>query len=576
MPWVAPLLYGAVLLAGGYAGLAGLGETRPALFLGGLAALFGLDFAERRRYPVGTPIGPAVALLLARLGLFLVVAAADGSGLSRVLFLLLPFTAYFAFGRTASIAIGAGCLGLVAAGFQLTEPGWHREAERVADLLMLGIGVILTIAMAAVAVEERQGRARLAELSAAAERNRLARDIHDGLGHHLTAIIVLLEKATAFWDREPATGQQAVADAHRSARKALDEVRRSVRALHAEAEPFRLSAALDELVREAGAGRPAVKLHCAGDEAGLDQAAQLALYRAAQEGITNARRHSGAGEISVSLRIEPKQARLTVADDGCGFAPDRAGFGLLGMRERVRLGRRVDRGGQWTGAGHQVDRHHPEGPMRIRVLVADDQRLIRESIASLLDIQPGIEVVGTAEDGRDAVDKVLALHPDVVLMDVRMPMMDGLDAVVELHRQAPDCKVVMLTTFDDEEYVVRALRAGACGYLLKDRPAAELADAVRMAHAGVVQLDPAAAARVATVLDRPRLPPVVDQAGQPLTNRELEVLRLLAAGATNREIAAQLFLSEGTVKNHVSRILARLGLRDRTQAAIYARDRGLA
>jgi DNA-binding NarL/FixJ family response regulator len=213
--------------------------------------------------------------------------------------------------------------------------------------------------------------------------------------------------------------------------------------------------------------------------------------------------------------------------------------------------------------------------MNIRVLVADDQRLIRESIASLLDIQPGISVVGTAEDGRDAVDKVLALQPDVVLMDVRMPMMDGIEAVVELRQRAPGCRVVMLTTFDDEEYVVRTLRAGACGYLLKDRPAAELADAVRLAHAGVVQLDPAAAARVATALSRPTTAPVVDQAGQPLTNREMEVLRLVAAGATNREIAARLYVSEGTVKNHISRILGRLGLRDRVQAAIYARDRGL-
>jgi signal transduction histidine kinase len=337
VPWVSPLLYGAVLLAGGYAGLAGLGETRPALFVGGLAALFCLDFAERRRYPVRTPPGQAVALLAARLGLFLAVAAADGSGMSRVLFLLLPFTAYFAFGGAASIAIGAGSVALVAVSFQLTVPGWYRQAEQVSDLLMFSIGLVLTIAMAAVAVEERRGRARLAELSGAAERNRLARDIHDGLGHHLTAIIVLLEKATAFRGRAPETAQRAVEDAHRSARKALDDVRRSVRALHAGTEPFRLSAALDELVREAGVGGPSVTLHCAGDEDGLDPDAQLALYRAAQEGITNARRHSGAGRVAVSLRVEDAHARLTVADDGCGFPPDRAGFGLLGMRERVRL-----------------------------------------------------------------------------------------------------------------------------------------------------------------------------------------------------------------------------------------------
>ncbi|GIH25853.1 DNA-binding response regulator [Acrocarpospora phusangensis] len=212
---------------------------------------------------------------------------------------------------------------------------------------------------------------------------------------------------------------------------------------------------------------------------------------------------------------------------------------------------------------------------QVRVLVVDDQRLIRESIASLLDIQPGVTVVGTAADGRAAVDLVLALSPDVVLMDVRMPAMDGIEAVAVLRERAPACRVVMLTTFDDEEYVVAALRAGASGYLLKDRPARELADAVRLAHAGVVQFDPAAAARLASALTRTAAAPPADPDGQVLTGRELEVLRLVAAGSTNREIARRLHLSEGTVKNHISRILGRLGLRDRTQAAIYAHDHGL-
>ncbi|GAA0984399.1 response regulator transcription factor [Acrocarpospora macrocephala] len=212
---------------------------------------------------------------------------------------------------------------------------------------------------------------------------------------------------------------------------------------------------------------------------------------------------------------------------------------------------------------------------QVRVLVVDDQQLIRESIASLLDIQPGITVVGMAGDGRAAVELVLALSPDVVLMDVRMPTMDGIEAVSVLRGRAPACRVVMLTTFDDEEYVVAALRAGASGYLLKDRPSRELADAVRLAHAGVVQFDPAAAARLAAALTRTAAVPPVDQAGHSLTGREVEVLRLVATGSTNREIARRLYLSEGTVKNHISRILGRLGLRDRTQAAVYARDHGL-
>ena len=199
----------------------------------------------------------------------------------------------------------------------------------------------------------------------------------------------------------------------------------------------------------------------------------------------------------------------------------------------------------------------------VRVLVVDDQELVREGIASLLGIQPGIEVIGTAADGAAAVDQ--AASADVVLMDVRMPGMDGVTATTAVLGRTPSCKVVMLTTFDDEEYIVQAMRAGAAGYLLKNLPAAELAAAVRLACSGVAQFDATIARRLAAALPDPGL----------LTPRETDVLRLVAAGATNKEIAARLYLSEGTIKNHISRILQRLGLRDRTQAALYARDNDL-
>ncbi|MFD9884644.1 response regulator [Streptomyces alboflavus] len=219
----------------------------------------------------------------------------------------------------------------------------------------------------------------------------------------------------------------------------------------------------------------------------------------------------------------------------------------------------------------------PGAPAPVRVLVVDDQELVREGIASLLGIQPGIRVVGTAADGAEAVDAALALAPEVILMDVRMPGMDGVEAVTAIGSSAPGCKVVMLTTFDDEEYVVQALRAGAVGYLLKNLPAAELAAAVRLAHRGVAQLDPAVTRRLAAAPMPPPAPaaPPPPRGGPEPTAREVEILRLVAAGATNREIASRLYLSEGTVKNHISRILTRLGLRGRAQAALYARDRGL-
>jgi DNA-binding NarL/FixJ family response regulator len=218
-----------------------------------------------------------------------------------------------------------------------------------------------------------------------------------------------------------------------------------------------------------------------------------------------------------------------------------------------------------------------DGGAPVRVLVADDQQLIRDGIASLLGIQPGITVVGTASDGAQAVEKALALAPDVILMDVRMPGTDGVLAAAQVRRELPACRVIMLTTFDDEDYVVRALRAGAVGYLLKDLPAAELASAVRMAHAGVAQFGAQAVGRLASALARHPAGVEAERGvvGQPLTAREVDVLRLIARGATNREIATRLYLSEGTVKNHISRILTRLALRDRTQAAIYARDHGL-
>lgn len=213
------------------------------------------------------------------------------------------------------------------------------------------------------------------------------------------------------------------------------------------------------------------------------------------------------------------------------------------------------------------------------ILIVDDQRLIREGIASLLEIQEGIKVAGLALNGQDAIEQARVLQPDVILMDIRMPVMDGITATAQILRRHPECKVIMLTTFDDDEYIVKSLRAGAVGYLLKDIPATELAQAIKLSHAGIVQLGPVAAGKLVEILSAEpeksgisEPPPDVEH---DLTERELEVLRLIATGATNREIADTLSVSEGTVKNHVSSILSRLGLRDRTQAALYAYENRL-
>lgn len=212
----------------------------------------------------------------------------------------------------------------------------------------------------------------------------------------------------------------------------------------------------------------------------------------------------------------------------------------------------------------------------IGVLVVDDQRLIREGITSLLNLQEGVSVLGTATNGREAIEQARKLKPAVILMDVRMPEMDGIEATTVILRELPQCKILMLTTFDDEDYILQALQAGASGYLLKDIPAADLAQAVRLTHAGIYQLSPSVAGKLIGRLDAAAgQPPTPPPALRDLTEREMEVLKLLAKGATNREIAETLFVSEGTVKNHVSSILNRLGLRDRLQAALYAHEHGL-
>lgn len=214
---------------------------------------------------------------------------------------------------------------------------------------------------------------------------------------------------------------------------------------------------------------------------------------------------------------------------------------------------------------------------RVRVLVVDDQALMRDGIASLLNLEPGVTVVGTAANGEEAVLQAITLRPDVILMDVRMPIMDGVAATAQIRRDLGETPVLMLTTFDDDAYVLAALQAGATGYLLKDLPAADLAQAILAAHRRIYQLDQSIAAKLIATLT-PLPPPPTASARPPiaeLSEREREVLRLVSTGATNREIADSLFIGEATVKSHISNILGRLGLRDRTQAAMYARDHGL-
>ncbi len=222
----------------------------------------------------------------------------------------------------------------------------------------------------------------------------------------------------------------------------------------------------------------------------------------------------------------------------------------------------------------------------IRILLVEDQEFVREGLKALLEIKPDFQVVAEAENGQQAVEQIKFLHsqdapPDVILMDIRMPVMDGVMATQLICQAFPGSKVLVFTTFDDAQYVVAALRVGAKGYLLKDTPSAELAEVIRSIHRGYSQFSPGILEKImASPASEPGQPPAGPPERAPelppgfsdLSPREKQVLAMIAQGASSREIAATLFLTEGTVRNHISHILARLNVRDRIQAAIVAKS----
>jgi len=215
--------------------------------------------------------------------------------------------------------------------------------------------------------------------------------------------------------------------------------------------------------------------------------------------------------------------------------------------------------------------------MPLKILLVDDQPLFREGLRTLLSVHRDVEVVAEAGNGEEAIRLAHCLLPSVVLMDLQMPVLDGVAATRRLHEELSNVRVIVLTTFDDDEMVFDGLRAGAVGYLLKDAPSEKLAEAIRVAARGETFLQPSVAAKVVAEFARltRKTAGTSNSASEPLSERELEILRLIGQGASNREIAGTLFLAEGTVKNHVTNILGKLDVRDRTQAAMKARDSGL-
>ncbi len=387
------------------------------------------------------------------------------------------------------------------------------------------------------------------------------------------------------------------------AREALSEMRRLLGVLRqdqpAQLEPQPELADVPALVDATRRAGVTVELLLPAGLSKVPAGVGVCAYRIVQESLSNASQHAPGAAVTVTLDHDAEAVQLRVAN-GPGGPPVRPGgergpgHGLTGMRERVALlgghaVRRANPGGRLRGVrGPAARRGGPvawrdgmsaAGTGTTRCLIADDQAMVREGFAAVLTAQPGLQVVGLAADGADAIRQVRHLEPDVVLMDVRMPVMDGLQATREI-LGAGACsglpRVLMLTTFDLDDYVYAALRAGASGFLLKDATAAELVTAVRVVAAGEALLAPSVTRRLIADFarqqqsDQPR-PPALDA----LTQRETEVLRLIARGLSNTEISNTLVIAEQTTKTYVGRILAKLNLRDRAQAVVVAYETGL-
>ncbi len=466
---------------------------------------------------------------------------------------------------------------------------------------------------AAIAVALTRQMEQQREMAMGEERNRLAREMHDTVAQSLTGLILQMETAkTSVETGDLRVAGEILTSARVQAKRALEDTRRAVQGLApASLERQTPVQAIAEEARrfEAETGIPALFIQT-GDEHDLLPDQQTALLRIAQEALTNARKHAQARRVRVGLQFGPESVSLIVEDDGIGFDVDalltpgpQGGYGLFGMRERARLldgeleiesppgwGTRLRvvlpyrpasalsqaRPGQNTAttAGTRVAEMGKSQLVAqadaVRVLLADDHDITRQGVRALLEASGEVVVIGEAQDGAQAVAQARTLRPDVVLMDVQMPLMDGLEATRVLHTEMPDIPVVILTTFQTEESVIEAFSAGAKGYLLKDADAAELIAAVRAARRGEALLAPAVAERLSTLSA-----PSSARSANALNERETEILQLLARGARNREIAAQLFLSIKTVEYHLAHLFAKLGVSNRTEAARAAAERGL-
>ena len=440
--------------------------------------------------------------------------------------------------------------------------------------------------------ERQSGRELEARRLASEERLRMARDLHDVIGHNISLISIQAGVGLDLMEAQPEQARAALVAIKAVSKEALGELRAMLNALRRDDEeaprsPARGLDRLGELVQLTKAAGLSVTTEVVGMPHPLPASVDLAGYRIVQESLTNVARHAPGATATVRIAYEDGDVLVEVVDDGgpsvgnagpnTGNVGTGTGSGIAGMERARALGGDLVTGAPFARRLRSKGALALGGEPMIRVLLADDQALVRAGLRALLDARQDIEVVGEAADGKDAVSLAKTLLPDVLLMDIRMPGTDGLEATRQImdDPRLSDVRVVILTTFGLDEYLFEALHIGAFGFLVKDAEPEDLVNAVRVVAHGDSLISPALTRRLiaefASRAKAPRHPAELDV----LTEREREVMALVGDGSSNDEIPGRLFMSPATARTHVSRAMTKLGPRDRTQLVVLAYETGL-
>ncbi|PEI82364.1 helix-turn-helix transcriptional regulator [Bacillus toyonensis] len=423
-----------------------------------------------------------------------------------------------------------------------------------------------------------QYMSQIERITLAEERNRLSSELHDTVGHAYTSIIMGME--TLRTELATEMGVQRLDSLLEMGRKSIEDVRGYLHQMDPQCQSPSLIQSLQNLGAEFQEhAQVDVSFRTFGEEYQLSRQAKIAFIRCLQESLTNAVRHGQGTKIIVSLQFEQQYTRLEVQDNGKGNVEWQEGFGMNTMKERamnlqgqLSVYTKPEEGMLVTCT---IPRQTEIKDGLIRLLIVDDQPFVRESLRTLIDRYEDLNVVGLAEDGNQAIDLCGRLQPHVILMDLDMQHMDGVEATKKIKQQWPHIRVLIFTTFQDTEQALESLRNGADGFLLKSIETLELANTIRLIHKGGTLIDQGMSHKIFEKFDEQNETPQSKTTAYELTAREIEILQLVAKGLRYTTIASRLYLSNGTVRNYASVAYAKLGVRNKEEAVQKALEIGI-